>query len=151
MPEQLHGVGGVPGTRDDVRDDRLAGTRMRFADHRDILDVAVTAQRVFDLAGEHVEARHDDDVLGPVDERQPTVGVGDRDVAGVQPTVDEHGVRRGGVVPVAREDVGAAHDELAGIAFERGLAVAVEESHLDARAAAGRWNRAAVRSRPRWS
>ncbi|HEY5173760.1 MAG TPA: hypothetical protein VIK54_18695, partial [Acidimicrobiia bacterium] len=70
MAQQLDGVGNVPGACDDIGDDGLARARMRFTDHRDVLDVSVTAQRILDLAREHIEARHDDDVLRAIDQRQ---------------------------------------------------------------------------------
>ena len=102
--------------------------------------------------GIHVEARDDHDVLGALDERQPAVGVGDADVAGVQPAVGaEHPRRRLRVAPVAREHVRAAHEDLAGIAVEHVVAVGVDEAHLDARQAAGRPIRRAASRRPRWS
>ena len=44
-------------------------------------------QHVLDLGGEDVEARHDDQVLGPVDEEQVAVVVDHGDVAGAQPAV----------------------------------------------------------------
>ena len=107
---------------------------MRFADHGDLAHGRMFGERLLDLAGIHVEPRDDDDVLGPFDERQPAVVVGDRDVAGVQPAVAvEHARRRLGVVPVAGEHVRTAHEHFARIAFEHVAAFGVDEPHLDTR------------------
>jgi len=133
VAQQLDGIGNLPGARDDIGDDGFTRARMRLTDHRDILDVSVTAQGVLDFARKDIETRHDDDVLRAVDQRQPSVGVGDGDVAGLQPTVDQHRVRGRGVVPITREHVRTAHDELTRVAFEDRIAVAVDEPDLHAR------------------
>ena len=94
----------------------------------------MTRDRVFDLAGEHVEPRDDDHVLGPFDEAQPTVGIRDADVAGAQPTVSGQHARGCVVVfPIAREHVRPAYLYLAGITLEHVALVLVDETHFDAR------------------
>ncbi len=118
---------------------------MRFADDRHVLDIAVATDRVFHLAREHVETGDDHDVLGPVDQREPAVGPGHRDVARVQPAVDEYRVRGFGIVPVPGEHVRAPHDDLARIVGERRVAVVVEQPHLDARQRRTDGARAALR------
>ena len=76
---------------------------MRLADDRDVRDVGDDCASTCSTSpGIHVEARHDDDVLGAVDEREPAVGVGDPDVAGVQPAVGEHARGRVGIVASSR-------------------------------------------------
>ena len=49
---------------------------------------------LLDLGRVHVEARHDDEVLGPVDEEEEPVVVDDGDVAGAQPAVGRERRRR---------------------------------------------------------
>ena len=90
-------------------------------------------EHLLDLGRVDVEARHDDEVLGPVDEVQVAVVVGHGDVAGAQPAVGgQHPRGRLGVVEVALEHVRALHPDLAGVADEHVVAVVVDEAHLDA-------------------
>ena len=90
-------------------------------------------EHLLDLGGEHVEPRHDDQVLGPIDEVEVAVVVGGGHVAGVQPTVGvEHLGGRLGVAVVAGEHVVAANPDLADVADER-VAVVVDQTDLDAR------------------
>jgi hypothetical protein len=118
----------------DERLHRLAGMRMCHADDRHFGDAGMRRDRVFDFRGIHVEARHDDQVLGAIDEVQVAVVVGDGNVAGTQPAVV--GLGGGGrlvVLPVAGEHVGPAHPDLAGVAVERVLAFFVDEAYFDPR------------------
>ena len=99
--------------------------------------------------GIHVEARDDDDVLGALDEREPAVGVGDADVARVQPTVDEHAGRRRRIVASSprRRWVrarGSRRDRLRARRGRRRRRAAPRHP-----AAAARPNRRAARARPR--
>ena len=78
----------APGRDHDVGLHRLAGVRVGHADHGDASATAgCEAMHLLDLGRVHVEARHDDEVLGPVDEEQEAVVVDHGDVAGVQPAV----------------------------------------------------------------
>jgi len=132
VPQQLDGIGIGTRFRHDVRDDGLAGARVRLAHHRDVGDVGVLREHLLDLTRIDVEARHDHDVFGALHEREPAVVVGDAHVAGVQPPAGEHALGRVRIAPVAGEDVGAAHEDLAGVAREDVLAVGVDQPHLDA-------------------
>src|SRR5690606_15174711 len=93
------------------------------ADHAHLGDSRVHREHLFDLGRVHVEARHDDQVLGPVDEVQVPVGVDGRDVTGAQPAVDEHLVGGIAVTPVPLEHVGTGDPNLTGVT--RGYVVAV--------------------------
>ena len=119
MGEQRVGVGSGTGLGHDESHDGLAGAWIGLAHHRDLGDLGVLEQRLFDLGRIDVEAGHDHEVLGPVDEAQLAVVVRDGDVAGAEPSVT--GQRTGGgggVVPVAREDVGAVDPDLTRVARE---------------------------------
>ena len=119
---------------DDERDDGLSSARVRLADHGHLRDRGMRCDRFLDLAGVDVEPGDDDDVLRSLDEAQPAVRIRDADVAGAQPTIfGEHARRRVVVLPVAREDVRAAHLHLAGIPFEHVVLVGIDEPHLDTR------------------
>ena len=106
---------------------------MGDADDADLDDGRVVGEDVFDLGGVDVEARHDDQVLGAVDEVQPTVVVDRRQVAGVQPAVGvEHPCRRLRLAVVALEHVGAVDPDLTRVADEHVVTVVADQPHLDA-------------------
>jgi len=132
VPQELDRIGSRTGPRDDERDDGLARARVRFADHRDVGDVGVLREHLLDLTRVHVEPGDDDHVLGALDEREPAVVVDYADVAGVQPAVGvEHPLGRVGIAPVAREHIGPAHEDLAGIAREHVVPVGVGQPDVD--------------------
>ena len=151
VAQELDRVGLRAGSRDDEGHNRLARARMRLADHGDVGHVGMAGERGLDLARIHVESRDDHDVLGAVDDRQPAVGVGHRDVAGVQPAVDEDGRGRRGIVPISREDIGTAHDDLARVVGQHRLTVDVEQADVDSRQWWADRTRAGARSRLRSS
>ncbi len=106
---------------------------MGHADHRSLGHGGMLCQHSLHLGWIHVEPRHDDQILGPVHDEQVAVVVGHGDVAGVQPAVFVD--RRGAglrVVEVAREHVGAAHPDLAGVAWPGVVARGVHQPHLQA-------------------
>ena len=71
-------------------------------------------QDVLDVLGVDVRAvREDDHVLRAAAQRQEAVGVELAEIAGVVPAVDQAGTGRLFVLPVAGEDVRAAHEDLA--------------------------------------
>ena len=76
-----------PRLEHDVGLHRLTGVGMGHADHGDLGDAGMRGDHVLDLGRVDVEARHDDQVLGPVDEVEVAVVVDGGDVAGAQPAV----------------------------------------------------------------
>ena len=83
-------------------------------------------------AGIDVEAGHDHEVLGPLDEVEAAVLVAHPDVTGAQPAVrGEHPRRRLRIVEVAGEHVRPTHPDLTGITHEGVPAVVVDDAQLD--------------------
>ena len=125
---------GNPVACHDVGPDRLAGVRVRHAHDRRSADGRVLQQDLLHLGGEHVETRHDDEVLDAVDHVQEALVVDHRDVPGVQPAlVVEHAGGGLRVVPVAGEDVGTAHEHLTGVTHEHVLSLDIDQAHLHTR------------------
>ena len=83
------------------------------ADQRGFGDGRMGVHDAFDLSRVDVLAAADDHVLEPPDDRIAAVGVADRQIAGVEPAVDDRLGGRFGVVPVAGGDVPAPDDQLA--------------------------------------
>ena len=91
-------VGLGTGVQHDECADRFAGVRVGDTHDSGLQDRGVAHQHFLDLGRIHVEARHDDEVLGSIDEVQVTVVVDQSDVTRVQPSVAiEHSRRRVGV------------------------------------------------------
>ena len=89
------------GRRHDHRADLLAHHRVGHADDRDLADAGRAGERVLDLDAVHVLAAAVDHVLLAVDDLDEAVVVDPRQVAGVQPAVDERLRGLLGLVPVA--------------------------------------------------
>ena len=98
--------------RHDHANHGLAPSLIGLADHRRSGHGRVAAQRVLDLAGGHVLAARDDDVLLPIDDVEHPVLVESADIAGVQPSVDDRLGRQVGPVPVAGHHLRAADENL---------------------------------------
>src|SRR2546428_1554852 len=95
-----------------------------------VADVGARAQARLDLRRADVlAAGGDHEVLPPVDEAEGTLGCPLGDVAREQPAVAVRGRRRLGVAPVAREEIGTAHAQLAVVA-ERDLDVGRRRSDV---------------------
>ena len=99
------------GVQRDERDE----VRAPVAVHHGLGDPAGLLEVVLDVGGREVlAAGRDDDVLLAAGDRQVAVVVELAEVAGVQPAVAVERLGGGlGVLPVAREDVRAAHQDLA--------------------------------------
>ena len=110
----------------------LAPVGVAPADHRHLEHRRVQQQRLLDLARVDVGAARDDHVLGAVLEREETVGIEGRQVAGVQPATAQRRLVGGRVVPVTgHHHVGAA-DHLADLAGRQVAVVGIDHPHLDA-------------------
>jgi hypothetical protein len=106
---------------------------MRDADDSGFSDSRMTHEHFFHLGREHVESRHDDQILGSIEQIEIAVSVDRCDVAGVEPTVVvEHTGRRRSVVPVANEDVLPANEDFPTVSGDDVAAVGVDHPDLDA-------------------
>ena len=85
--DQLLGGEGGAFLQHDVGLHALAGALVGQAHHRALRDRRMVVEHVLDLVRVHVEPRDQDHVLEPVHDREVAVGVGHRDVAGVEPAV----------------------------------------------------------------
>ena len=110
--------------------DRFALVGVGHAEHADLGDRRMALQHLFDLGREHVEARHDDQVLGTVDQVQVPVAVHHADVAGAEPPIDQHALGHLGFAVVAVEHIVATHPDLTGVAHRHVLALVADEAHL---------------------
>ena len=97
-------------------DHRLAPLRVGPADDGGGPDAGVAQQRLLHLARVDVHPAADDQVLGPVAQREVPVGVEAADVAGVQPAAAQRLGGGLGLVPVAGHDDVAADHHLADLA-----------------------------------
>src|SRR3954451_8856389 len=109
--------------RHDEGDDLLAPALRRHAGHRDLRDGRMVLERRLDLAGIDVEPTADDELLRAPGDLEAAVPVVDpAEVAGAKPAVAGQRLgRRVGAVPVAVEDLRAAHEDLAVLAVEADL------------------------------
>src|SRR5206468_7762400 len=95
---------------------------------------AVLVQDAFDLrAGDVLTARHDH-VLEPVDDVEVAVLIADADVAGMEPPARERGGGGIRIPPVALEDLGATHDDLATFARGHRAALVVPDVEVEVEA-----------------
>ena len=86
--------GGRAAARDDAGDHLLAPVGVRAADDGDLGDVGVQQQDLLDFARIDVRSAADDEILGPILEREVTVGVEAPEIAGVQPAVRQRAPAR---------------------------------------------------------
>ena len=101
------------------------------ADSGHLEHVGVHHDHFFDLVGVDVEARHQNQVLEPVDDADETLVVHQGDVAGAQEPVGGHhcsGFFR--ALPIAQHDLRAAHAQLAGHAQGQLHILVVADRHL---------------------
>jgi hypothetical protein len=99
---------------------------------RDLVHQRALAQHLLDLVREHVlAAREDDHLLAAADEMQIAVGIDEAEIAGAEEAVLGEGLTaRLGVLPITREDVRPARQNLAALAF---ALLDVLDAQLDAR------------------
>src|SRR3954447_5258747 len=102
---------------DDERLGHLAGLLVRDADHRGVGDLGMRDEQRLELRRRDLETLVLDELLDPVDDREPAVAVDRRHVAGPQPAVDERRRRRVRVAQVALHDLRAADPQLAPVAL----------------------------------
>ena len=108
--------------RDDDGGDEFAPFGLRDADDADLLDARMLAERGLHLVGLDRFAAGADHLLDPADDRKNAVVVEPADVAGAEPVVLEDLCGQVGPFPVAHHDVGAANENLAGLAGRGGAA-----------------------------
>ena len=100
--------------RHDERLRHLAGRLVGAGDHRGVGDRGVGEQDRLQFGRGDLVALVLDQLLEPVDDREPAVRVGNAEVAGVQPPLGVDRLRRGlGPVEVALHDERPAHADLA--------------------------------------
>src|SRR5207302_1321397 len=90
----------------------------------------VLVERSLDLERRDVLAAADDHVLEAVDDVEEALLVEDADVARIEPAVAECAPCRLRILPVAREDLRAADDDLAGLAGRHGLSIGIDDPDL---------------------
>src|SRR5205807_268193 len=113
----------LAGDRDDHRAHLLAHDLVGHGDHGHLEDTRGRGQDVLDLDAVDLLPAAVDHVLGAVDDVHEALAVDAGKVAAVEPAVDER-LRGGlGLVPVARDHVGAADEQLA----DPGFRVLVEQ------------------------
>src|SRR5262249_13826947 len=120
------------GPTGDHRHHRLAEIGMLDADHRALADAGHLVDHAFDLLGIDVEPAGDDQVLGAADDREVAVGIEAADIAGAEEAVGAElaaGLLR--VAPVAAEDVGPAHLDVADRSSGQALAGRIGDADLD--------------------
>src|SRR6266478_3190577 len=95
------------------------GLRKRVAeldDPRDLVRGEPRPAELLDLARPHLEAGGVDQVFQSIDDREVSLVVHARDVAGLEPAITQRLGRRRGPVPVPEHDLGPADEQLAGLA-----------------------------------
>ena len=92
---------------------RFAPFRVGPRDDRGFEHRRMAVEHVLDLDRRDVLAARDDDVLRAVLDLDIAVGVGDREIAGMEPAAGEGLLGRGRVLQIALHDDVAAHEDLA--------------------------------------
>ena len=101
----------------DERFRHLTSLLVRAGDHGRVGDGRMAQQDRLQFSGSDLEGLVLDELLEPVDDREPTVGVGDTDIAGVQPPFGvDRLCSRVGLVQVALHDERAAQADLSRLA-----------------------------------
>src|SRR3974390_2650801 len=119
----------------------LARSRIRQTDGADLQHARMQAHDLFNLVGEHLEARNDDQVLLAVDHANETVFVDDGDVARAQESVGHEYLRRLlRPLPVALHHLWPADAEFARLTRREIVASIVSDDYF------GGWDRQADRA-----
>src|SRR6266851_4935921 len=127
-------VGGqrLAGSRPDPCAELLAVTTVGDTEDLNIQDLRMTKQKFLDLARVEVLTAADHHVLDAADDVAITLGIDDRDIAGVHPAAGiEHAGRLFGFVPIAQHDAVATGAQFAPFAARHDASLEIDNLDLD--------------------